>query len=103
MGAIAQDIRYALRQLAMAPRFATVAALTLALGIGANSAIFSVLNALLLRPLPYAKPERLVLISGQKKDSPVSGGALTWRRFEMVRDQSRSFAGVAAFTSETFN
>jgi predicted permease len=103
MGAIAQDIRYALRQLAMAPRFATVAALTLALGIGATSAIFSVLNALLLRPLPYAKPEQLVLISGQKKDSPVARGPLSWRRFEMMRDDSRSFAGVAAFVSETFN
>jgi len=103
VGGIAQDVRYALRQLAMAPRFTAVAVLTLALGIGANTAIFSVIDALLLRPLPYAKPEQLVLISGQKKDSPVAGGALTWRRFEMVRDHSRSFAGVAAFVTETFN
>jgi putative ABC transport system permease protein len=100
---MAQDVRYALRQLAMAPRFAAVAVLTLALGIGANSAIFSVIDALLLRPLPYANPEQLVLISGQKKDSPVAGGPLSWRRFEIVRDHSRSFTGVAAFVSETFN
>jgi predicted permease len=103
MAAISQDIRYALRQLARAPLFATVAVLTLALGIGANSAIFSVLNAILLRPLPYAKPEQLVLISGQKKESPVAGGPLSWTRFEMVRDHSRSLEGVAAFTSESFN
>jgi putative ABC transport system permease protein len=103
VGAIAQDIRYALRQLAMAPLFAAVAVFTLALGIGANSAIFSVLNALLLRPLPYANPEQLVLISGHKKDSPAADVALTWRRFEMVRDYSRTFAGVAGFTSEVFN
>jgi len=100
---LAQDLRYAFRQLTVAPLFAGVAVLTLALGIGANGAIFSVLNALLLRPLPYANPERLVLISGQKKDSPAAGGSLSWTRFEMVRDNSRSFTGVAAFTSEAFN
>ncbi len=103
MGAIAQDARYAFRQFVKAPLFAAVAVLTLALGIGANSAIFSVLNALLLRPLPYGNPEQLVLISGQNKDSPSAGGSLSWTRFEMVREHSRSFAGVAAFTSETFN
>ena len=87
----------------MAPRFTVVAVLTLALGIGANSAIFSVMDALLLRPLPYSKPQELVLISSQKKDSPIERSALTWRRFEMVRDRSRSFSGVATYVSETFN
>jgi predicted permease len=103
VAAIAQDLRYAFRQMAMAPLFAAVAVLTLALGIGANSAIFSVLNALLLRPLPYANPEQLLLISGQNKESAATGGWLSWTRFEMVRDHSRSFTGLAAFTSETFN
>ena len=103
MAALIQDLRYAFRQLAIVPLFTVVAVVTLAIGIGANSAIFSVLNTLLLRPLPYAKPEQLVLISGQKNDSPAAGGSLSWTRFEMVRDHSRSLAGVAAFTGETFN
>ena len=89
------DLRYAFRQLLKNPGFTAVAVLTLALGIGANTAIFSVVNAILLRPLPFKDPERLVMVferglSGSQKGSvsaPLLGG---WR------EQTTVFEGLAA-------
>lgn len=72
MKGIFQDIRYGIRQLRREPGFLTVVVLSLALGIGANSTIFSVLNAVLFRPMPYEHPERLVAIWQTEQGHPDS-------------------------------
>jgi putative ABC transport system permease protein len=104
MSKLVQDARFALRVFQRAPGFAAAAVLTLAVGIGANTSIFSVANALLLRPLPYRQADRLVLIDGRRKGSTnISQGPLSVPRFEQVELRNRSFGAVAAFTSEGFN
>ena len=89
-GEIRQDVALGARLIARSPGFATVAILTLALGIGANTAIFSVLDTLLLRPLPYPEPERLVQVSETVENgrpNSVSGGAfLDWREHQTQFD-----------------
>ena len=97
-----QDLRFALRLLAKAPGFTAIAVLTLALGIGANTALFTVANALLLQPLPYADSARLVLIASRRPESGAALGPLTWPRVRTIAEQSRSLS-VAAFTRETFS
>ena len=94
MDNLAQDVRHALRKLRMSPGFSTVAILTLALGIGANSAIFSVVNGVLLRPLPYHEPEQLVTVSSVTERS--SSGSLSALDYADLRDQNRVFSEMAA-------
>jgi putative ABC transport system permease protein len=88
-----QDIRYALRSFRKAPGFTLTALLTVALGVGANTAIFSVVNGILLRPLPLGEPERIALVGHDYKQINVSGAG-----FRFYRDQSRVFDKSAAFT-----
>jgi putative ABC transport system permease protein len=98
MGRLLQDLRYGLRTLLQRPGFTVVAALTLALGIGANTAIFSVINGVLLRPLPYKDPARLVMIweaNNQRSNIHVSHpNFIDWR------EQSRSFEYISACTGK---
>ena len=94
-----QDLRYGVRMLWRNPGGAFVAVLTLALGIGANTAIFSVVNAVLLRPLPYAEPERLVTLTYYRSNTGAEvahdADFLEWR------EQAKAFEKVAAYTERT--
>src|SRR3954465_5489830 len=90
------DLRHALRVLARRPAFSLVAILTLALGIGANTAIFSVVNGILLRPLPYPEPDRIVRLSERNK-----GGAVvdvSHPNFLDWRARSKSFEAMAEYS-----
>jgi hypothetical protein len=89
------DLRYAARLFSKQPAFTAVAALTLALGIGANTAIFSVVNALLLRPLPYPHSERLVLL--RERSDTFESGSVSYPNYLDWREAQRSFTDLALF------
>jgi putative ABC transport system permease protein len=96
---VARDARYALRMFARAPGFTTVVLLTLALGIGANTAIFSLLDALMLRSLPVRNPNELVLVNLRDRASLGSGGdSLSWAIVRALDERRDLFAGVGGFT-----
>jgi len=97
-----QDLRYGVRVLRKNKGFAAVAAITLALGIGANTAIFSVVNAAILRPLPYPHPGRLVILWGNVKRARVERRGASYPDYLDWRDQTRSFETMAAFTDNEF-
>ena len=97
---LAQDIRYGLRQLRRYPGFTAVAVITLALGIGANTAIFSIVNAVLLNPLPYPHPDRLIAL--YSRSSRFTEGSISYPNFlDWVR-LNRSFASLAAYRQDNF-
>jgi predicted permease len=92
-----QDVRYALRTLRKSPVFTGVAVFALALGIGANTAIFSVVNAVVLKPLPYRDPGRLVLLWGNVRRMKVERRGTSYPDFADWRSQSKSFDGMAVY------
>jgi putative ABC transport system permease protein len=92
-----QDVRYGTRGLLRTPGFTLAALVTLTLGIGANTAIFSVVNAVLLRPLPYPEPDRIVQL--MRRHPTGTQGGQTGRRYLFFRDNLRSVAALAAWRS----
>src|SRR6266705_1832046 len=115
MGTLIQDLRYAVRMLAKAPGFTAVAVLTLALGIGSNTAIFSLIDAVMLRSLPVRDPSQLVILQWRAHKSPEIGECSSFGDcgesgisgpsgcffalpiFEQIRSQTGAFSGVTAF------
>ena len=100
MTTLIQDLKFGLRMLAKNPGFTAVAVLTLALGIGANTALFSVVNGVLLKPLRYAEPDRLVAV--YSRDANFATSSISYPNFlDWVRD-NRSFSSLAAYRSDSF-
>src|ERR1700752_290876 len=97
MGALWQDLRYGLRMLAKYPGFTAIVILTLALGIGASTAIFSVVDAVLLRPLPYPNPQRIVTV--WEKEANGHRTRLADPNFLDFRSQNHTLEGPATFSS----
>lgn len=101
MTTLIRDVRYGLRMLSENPGFTAVALLALALGIGANTAIFSVVNGVLLRPLPYPDPERLMMI--YEKTSDFSQSSVSYPDFLDWQRENHSFTDMACFRRNDFN
>jgi putative ABC transport system permease protein len=102
MRGLFQDIPYAFRQLRKSPGFTAVVLLTLALGIGANTAIFSVIHAVLLRSLPYPDPGRLMILQEYATKDGYAR-SVSWMNYLDWRARNRSFSEMAAYNMRDFN
>ncbi len=100
---LGRDTRYAVRSIARNPGFAVVAVLALALGIGANTAVFSVVNGVLLRPLPFPEPERLVWIQDGVSQTDRAGWPACMQDFLHWKSRARSFEQLGAYTTNRYN
>src|SRR5260221_1614772 len=97
LDSILQDLRYAFRALRRDVGFATFAILIVGLGVGASSTVFSIVNAVLIRPLPFRDPDRLVWIVNHEENSDLSGQTTQVGHFLDLREQNQSFSDLAAY------
>src|SRR5216117_106197 len=97
------DVRYGLRQLRLNPGFAAIAIVTLALGIGANTALFSVVRSVILKPLPYREPERLARVWMDNRRLQMREDWASYLNYQDYKRLGTSFESIAAFTQPTLN
>ena len=102
LDSLSQDLRYAQRMMSRSPGFTAVAVLSLALGIGANTAIFSLINTLILRPLPVREPDRLVELLSRFPGEPRTAG-FSWKVFEHFRDENHVFSDLIGVSAARFD
>src|SRR5882762_4269467 len=103
MDGFLRDIRYGFRGLRKRPGFTAIAVITLALGIGANTAIFSVINAVLLRPLPFKEPGRLVMVWERRPNSGVANLPISAHEFVAWKERAHSFESLTLFQPDGLN
>ena len=103
MESIIQDLRYSIRTLLKKPLFAAITIITLALGFGANTAIFSVIDAVLLRPLPYKDADKLVIVWERNRRSERQWNVANPANFADWSEQNSVFSDMAAFTDQAAN
>jgi len=103
MDSLIKDIRFGLRSLAKRPAFTAIAVITLALGIGANSAIFSVVNAVLLRPLPFKDPDRLMVVWERRENSGRANLPLSGHEYAAFKERTNAFEALTLFQPNAFN
>src|SRR5687768_13995876 len=96
-----QDIRYAVRSLLKNRGFTAIAVACLALGIGVNATIFSVVDGIILRPYPYPKAEEIVVVNSTNQKENVSRGGLSYADFKDLRDSASTIQTIAAFTNRS--
>src|SRR6266496_405890 len=103
MDSLIQDVRYGVRMLRKSPGFTAIAVLTLALGIGASTAVFSVVDTVLLRPLPYDHPGQLVTVTETLPEMGSDELGVSAGEYQDYRDRNRSFSEVASYETDGFN
>ncbi|HWN99400.1 MAG TPA: ABC transporter permease [Blastocatellia bacterium] len=103
IGDMFSDLRYGARSLRKNPAFTAIAVITLALGIGANTAIFSVVDGVLLRPLPYPEPDRLAMVYGTSSGASLDGSPLCAADFLDWKSQNQVFESIAGFSANRFS